>query len=117
MAVTGPEVIVVSGFVFAYLPWLLLGGRKQELLYYLLPAVPFMCLALAHAAFRIFRNDGAIVLGALAGCVAASLVYFYPVLTAVPLSRPAWEARVPFRDSSRDPVQPTGPPPPGWCWA
>ena len=117
---TGPEAVIVSGFVFAYFPWLLLGERKQQFLYYLLPAVPFICLALAHAVFQVFRGRRrAYVLGALAVSVVVSFAYFYPVLTAVPLSRPAWERRILFRDCSRHPIQPQtmGLPPSGWCWA
>jgi hypothetical protein len=52
--------------------------------------------------------------------VVGSFAYFYPVLTAVPLSRPAWEARILFRDCAPYRLQPQTklvPPPPGWCWA
>ena len=63
---------------------------------------------------------------AVAGvAVLISFVFFYPVLTAMPLSPDAWRARIWFTDCAR-PDAPTlelpndvidkGPPPIGWCW-
>lgn len=116
-----PEAVIVSGFVFSYAPWLLLWGRKEQFLYYLLPAVPFMCLALAHGLLQVLKGRWRfLVLATSAVTVVGSFVYFYPVLTAVPLSKPAWEARVLFRDCAPYRLQPQTklvPPPPGWCWA
>jgi len=43
--------IIFVGFIATYGPWLLLGLRRQQVfLYYLLPTVPFMCLALGAIA-------------------------------------------------------------------
>jgi dolichyl-phosphate-mannose-protein mannosyltransferase len=119
--IVDPEAVIVSGFLFSYVPWLLLWGRKEQFLYYLLPAVPFMCLALAHVVVQGLKGRRRfLVLATSAILVVGSFAYFYPVLTAAPLSRPAWEARVLFRECAPYPLQPQThpvPPPSGWCWA
>jgi dolichyl-phosphate-mannose-protein mannosyltransferase len=119
--ITAPEAVIVSGFVFALAPWLLLGERKEQFLYYLLPAVPFMCLGLSHVVVPVFRGRWRpLVLATSALAVVGAFGYFYPVLTAMPTSRPAWEARVLFRDCAPYALEPQTepvPPPSGWCWA
>jgi dolichyl-phosphate-mannose--protein O-mannosyl transferase len=80
-----------------------------------------MCLALVQVVLQVWKGRWRfLVLAASAIAVVGSFAYFYPVLTAVPFSRPAWEARVLFRDCAPYRLQPQTkpvPPPSGWCWA
>ena len=47
---TEAAVVAIGGFAVLYLPWLASTGRSFTFLFYLLPAVPFMCLAIAIVA-------------------------------------------------------------------
>jgi dolichyl-phosphate-mannose-protein mannosyltransferase len=132
------EGVIVAGFVFAYGPWFVAGLLRQQLfMFYLLPAVPFMCLALGYVATvasgTLTRRAavGALVLVSVAG-----FAFFYPVLSATPVPLSSWRSRVLFRDCGRpisppiavdtagetpgDVSEPTamdsGQPPEGWCW-
>ena len=121
-----PEGVILLGITGSFLPWLLLSNvRSFTFLFYLLPAVPFMCLALAWALQRLATS----VIGraAAAGAVAtvlATLVFFFPILTARPLSDEAWLMRIWFRscpnalveDGVPRPSFEPYPPPAGWCW-
>jgi dolichyl-phosphate-mannose-protein mannosyltransferase len=108
-------VVVVGGFAVLYLPWLAVTAERSfTFLFYLLPAVPFMCLALAAVVTPWVRSLGGRAIVALfCALTIASFAFFYPVLTATPLSKQAVEARQWFRDCR---------PPPGslasngWCW-
>jgi dolichyl-phosphate-mannose--protein O-mannosyl transferase len=116
-----PETIILVGFVASYGPWLLLGYSRQQVFnYYMLPAVPFMCLALGAAASRLAIHRAGRVVVSLFSIGAVALFLFYrPVLVAAPLSYSAWHARMLFRDCDQQPVRPRtvpGLPPPGWCW-
>jgi dolichyl-phosphate-mannose-protein mannosyltransferase len=136
------EAVVVVGFAAGWVPWLILAPTRQtSFLFYLLPAVPFLCLALGYAAARLCRlrfGGGAVL--AYAGAALVSFLFFYPVLAAVPISEGAWRARVLFDDCGLDgvtlssidlpagftpPPDTPGPypeatlrpnPPDGWCW-
>ena len=121
----GAEEVILAGFVLTYGPWLLLASRRSHVfLYYLLPAVPFMCLAIAYAMSRIppRRLRGLVVAGFMIP-VTALFIFYYPVMTAVALPYDGWKTRMMFtrcRDQQTEPrgvprVQP-GPPPPGYCW-
>jgi dolichyl-phosphate-mannose--protein O-mannosyl transferase len=128
---------VLAGFAFTYLPWLLLSGdRSAVFLFYLLPAVPFMCLALAYAVVHLGWLRRAKPAVALAGAaVVASFLFYYPVLAKVPLERDEWLRRIwvfddcdrpaaparpePSRDgleSADSPPEPEHVEPEGWCW-
>jgi dolichyl-phosphate-mannose--protein O-mannosyl transferase len=110
-----------------YLPWLVLSGsRSQVFIWYLLPTIPFLYAALglwAALAWNSVPGRMAIGLGALA--ITVSFAFFYPMLTAAPLTPDAWRSRIWFTDCSR-PGAPTltlpddeidrGAPPSGWCW-
>lgn len=121
-----PEGVLLLGVAAGYLPWLVLTApRSFSFIFYLLPAVPFLSLALARALQVLAR--GAPGRAAAVGYVALAIslfAFFYPVLTARPLSGDAWLARMWFRDCraeqfTTDPPHPLskpGPPPEGWCW-
>ena len=139
---TDPAGFILIGFGVLYLPWFALTappftwGRSLVFIFYLLPALPFLHLALGRtlqdlAQPRIRRAGGALIL-LLAG---GGFVFLHPILTGRPISRAAWAARVGwFSDCERPPphvlvlpdpnrpgstVQvsvPSTDPPTGWCW-
>ena len=122
-----PEVVLLAAALSTYLPWLILSGsRSQVFIWYLLPTIPFLYAALGlWAALAWSSLPGRIAVGLAALAVAVSFVFFYPILTAAPLTPDAWRSRIWFADCSR-PGAPTltlpddeidrGPPPTGWCW-
>lgn len=122
-----PEPAILAAAVATYLPWLVLSGdRSQTFIWYLLPTVPFLCLALGLlAALAWSRTAGRVALGLATGALLGSFLLFVPLLTALPLSPDEWRTRMLFRDCER-PGSPTltlpddtiseGPPPAGWCW-
>ena len=122
-----PELVLLVAALSTYLPWLVLSGsRSQVFIWYLLPTIPFLYGALGlWAALAWSSLSGRIAIGVAAVAVAASLAFFYPVLTAAPLTPDAWRSRIWFTDCGR-PGAPTltvpndeidrGPPPKGWCW-
>jgi dolichyl-phosphate-mannose--protein O-mannosyl transferase len=122
-----PEIVLVVAALSTYLPWLVLSGsRSQVFVWYLLPTIPFLYGALGlWAALAWSSVPGRIATAVAALALAASFAFFYPVLTAAPLTPDAWRSRIWFTDCSR-PGAPTltvpndeidrGPPPRGWCW-
>jgi dolichyl-phosphate-mannose--protein O-mannosyl transferase len=139
-----PEGLIVGGFITTYLVWLLLQagtGRAATFIFYLLPAIPFMCLALAYVAIRIGRSWEAIAAISLFSAGAVVLfAFYYPILTQAPIPKSDWDRRIwIFNDCDAGPgiettttvtetvgkkttVHPTvtttteSIPPPGWCW-
>jgi dolichyl-phosphate-mannose-protein mannosyltransferase len=126
-ALRDPVVVILAATLSTYLPWLILSGsRTQVFIWYLLPTIPFLYAALGLLAARAWSSVAARVTTGVAGlAVAASFVFFLPILTAQPLTPEAWRARIWFADCDR-PGAPTlelpddeinrGPPPSGWCW-
>lgn len=122
-----PEAVLIAGALATYLPWLILSGsRAQVFIWYLLPTLPFLFGALGLVAARAWSSfSGRVGLGLAAAAVASSFVFFWPVLTAAPMTQGDWRTRVWFTDCDR-PGAPTlelpddqvnhGPPPSGWCW-
>src|SRR3954468_14621652 len=94
----------VAGFVIVaalgqYLPWFPVS--RPQFFFYVLPIVPFFVLALTymardlatlHLAGSRARPYLPVAVAFVIAAVAA-FVFFYPVLTAVPLSEKAWQAR------------------------
>ena len=127
------ETVILVGFGVTYLPWLLFDRvRTFVFLYYLVPVIPFLCLAIARVGVAaLARPWGRVALAGFAAGTLALMVFFYPVLTARPLTYEAWMARVglfancglPGITGGRTvegtrvlPAPRPGPPPPGWCW-
>lgn len=122
-----PELLIAAAVVATYGPWLALSGtRSQVFLWYLLPTLPFLYLALGMLAAWAWQwVAGRVVVGLYGVALAASFLFWFPVLAALPLDADGWRLRVPFRDCER-PGAPTltlpdddiseGPPPAGWCW-
>jgi dolichyl-phosphate-mannose--protein O-mannosyl transferase len=139
-----PEGVILAGFGFAYGPWLLvdaLSDRTSTFLFYMLPAVPFMCIALAWAALELGDSWEARAARALFGLAAVALFAFYYPLTAfTPLPQPSWQKRIwVFDNCDKPPGTPSKTtvtttvdgtettsvtettdnsslPPTGWCW-
>jgi dolichyl-phosphate-mannose-protein mannosyltransferase len=117
------HIVIVAGFLAGYLPWFII-TRRESFLYYSLPAVPFLCLALAQVTVTIrSRSVRALAITGLVIASAGGFLFFRPVLTASPLSYPAWQRRILFHDcgpalpGAREmPVTRPIPPPTGWCW-
>lgn len=122
-----PEPVILAAAVSTFLPWLVLsGGRSQTFLWYLLPTLPFLCLALGTvAAWAWSRVAGRLATVAYAVVVLATVAWFLPVTLALPLDADGWRARMLFTDCERpdgttqplpDDSSSEGSPPPGWCW-
>ncbi len=117
-----PELVILAGALGTYLPWLVLSGdRSQTFIWYLLPTIPFLCLALGFfAALAWERMATRVAAGAYALLLVASFGFYLPLLVALPISPDAWRLHVPFRDCAGqtlpDDITSQGSPPPGWCW-
>lgn len=122
-SVLAPEAVIVAGFVAGYVPWLII-TRQEAFLYYVLPAVPFLCLALAQVASSISaRGMRAIAVGGLFVASIGMFLFFRPILVGDSMSYRQWERRIWFRDCGLAalggplrPVTRQAPPPGGWCW-
>jgi hypothetical protein len=138
----GPAGTILCAFTFAWLPWFAVDLVRAPLfLFYLLPAVPFMCIAVGWAALRFSRSGwGKLVVAALSIGAVVLFAYYHPVLAARPISVESWRNRMLFTDCELQgltlsdieiedleapPDAPgpypeallrTGAPPAGWCW-
>ena len=119
--------MIGAAAVSTYMPWLILSGdRSQTFLWYFLPTVPFLCLALGvFAAWGWSRVSGRVTVGIYGLLVMASFAFYVPLLTALPLDPDGWRLRVLFQDCERadapsltlpDDSTSQGTPPRGWCW-
>lgn len=147
---TEPEGTILGGFLWAYPPWLVYylapyafftWGRSALFIWYLMPALPFMYLALGYAATHLARAAvGRIVVAGVSLFAVATFAFYYPVLTWIPLSPTEFNARLFAFDNCDRPehedfvffrrkvvngetrfervVEPAAPhiQPLGWCW-
>lgn len=117
-----PEPVILGGALATFVPWLILSGdRSQTFIWYFLPTVPFLCLALAcFAAWAWERMAGRVAVVAYGLVVVVSFGLYLPLLTALPLDTDAWRLRMLFRECAAqtlpDDTTSQGDPPPGWCW-
>lgn len=141
----GPEGVILAGFVFTYAPWLiaeLFSDRSAVFLFYLLPTIPFMCLALAFVGSSIGRSwEAKAAIGIFLAAALGFFVFYYPLLTKVPIPQKEWDRRIWVFDNCDKPAaDPTTSvltevadrrtstrttlttgsnsdlPPEGWCW-
>ena len=85
--------VVLTTLLLLWLPWFAAG--KPGYLFYAVPAVPFIALALAVAVGSVHRPRlRAGLLAALAGAALAALAWFYPVWTGLPLPEDAVDRRL-----------------------
>ena len=124
-----PEPVILAAAGATFLPWLVLSGdRSQTFLWYFLPTLPFLYLALgcfaawAWASARIPARVSVIAAGVV---VLAGFAFWLPVATALPLDPDGWRMRMLFTDCDRpdgvvqtlpDDSTSQGVPPDGWCW-
>jgi len=126
-ATPGPEGVLLAGVAAGYLWWLpATSTRTFSFLFYFLPAVPFLCIALVRVGQLTWgRVSGRAATGVVAVAAVVSFAFFLPVLTYRPLNADAWASRLWFRSCDPvllqgDPPHPqskvvTGPPK-WWCW-
>jgi dolichyl-phosphate-mannose--protein O-mannosyl transferase len=95
---------ILAAFGAGYLPWFKPADRT-EFLFYALPAVPFLCLALAYCAglaigprdaSPVRRQTGVVAVGLYALIVVVNFFYLYPVLSAQVISYNSWHSRMWF---------------------
>jgi dolichyl-phosphate-mannose--protein O-mannosyl transferase len=116
------EPVILAAAVSTYVPWLVLSGdRSQTFIWYLLPTIPFLCLALGFFAAAAWeRTATRVAAAAYALVLLASFGFYLPLLVALPISPDAWRLHIPFRDCGGqtlpDDTTSSGAPPPGWCW-
>jgi len=118
-----PDTIILAGFAAGYVPWFVI-TRHEAFLYYLLPAVPFLYLALARAVTDM--SSPVVRRIAFAALVIASIgvfSFFRPLLVGTPVTHAEWERRILFSNCGpalsgihKKPVDHVMPPPTGWCW-
>jgi dolichyl-phosphate-mannose-protein mannosyltransferase len=93
------------GVAAGWLPWFAFPART-EFFYYAVSFEPFLCLALAlcaglvlgpPSASRPRRIAGAVTVAAYLVAVGLNFAYLYPVLAGIPISDPAWLARMLLR--------------------
>lgn len=143
-----PEGVIVGGFLWNYLPWIgfwlapfILGSERGALfIFYVVPMLPFMYLALAWVATRMWeRRVGRAGVVAYMGVVTAAFAFYYPILTFRPLSNADFDNRIGIFDDCKKPdrapltviIEKTRDgvvtrttktrariflPPEGWCW-
>ena len=69
--------IIFGGFAAMWLPWFLVG--RTQFIWYMLPAVPFMCLIVASTLRGMPANKGGAVAMALGALTAVIATLFIPV--------------------------------------
>jgi dolichyl-phosphate-mannose-protein mannosyltransferase len=126
LALGRPEPVILAAALGTYLPWLVAAGSGQAFIWYFLPTVPFLCLALGcFAAWGWERVVGRAAVVAYAIVVLATFAFYVPLLTALPLQPEAWRTRILFADCVRpdgsvqelpDDTTSEGQPLTGWCW-
>ena len=145
-SLTAPA-LIVTGFAFSYIPWLLLGGlsdRSAVFIFYMLPSIPFMCLAVGYLTTQIGRSwEARAAIGLYAVAAAALFAFYFPIVANRPLSDSSWRQRLWIFDSEEGCRKPEGRetttsitetidgtervraessntnetlPPEGWCW-
>lgn len=144
------ENLIAVGFAWMYLPWIVYSavpylfftyGTRAMFIWYLLPVLPFMYLALGYVAAVMSRAlAGRVAIGLVTVVAVAALAIYYPLLAAIPLPPDAFDKRTsmfddcdPPRDDAFVYIEPvtsegmtsfkvnTRPaesylPPTGWCW-
>ena len=91
-----PEGLILGGFLLTFLPWLVpASDRSATFIFYLLPSLPFMCLALGYGALRLGRSwEARTAITVFAAASIALFAFYYPVMAKRPLPRSQWEQRI-----------------------
>jgi len=121
----GAELVVAAGVAAPFLPWLALSASRSFIfLYYLLPTVPFLAVALGWAVVALPRRSGPVFAGAALAVSVAVTTFWAPFIYAAPLDYATWRTRIlltdcgplPRTNGQLAPRPGGGEPPPGWCW-
>jgi dolichyl-phosphate-mannose--protein O-mannosyl transferase len=87
---------VLGFYLVQYLPWLFV--LRPNFLFYMTPAVPFLCLTLTYVVWRLSANMYLRWLPAVVGVLAlAAFAFFYPVWTGAEMPTDTWQLRMWFR--------------------
>jgi dolichyl-phosphate-mannose-protein mannosyltransferase len=86
----------IATFLLAqFLPWLV--APRPLFLFYTVPLVPFVVLALTYGTTRLARTDGLRWLpAAVAALATAGFVFWWPILAGAEISEGAWRLRILF---------------------
>ncbi|MDQ1636559.1 MAG: dolichyl-phosphate-mannose-protein mannosyltransferase [Frankiaceae bacterium] len=97
--------LVLVGFALNFAPWLLFPGRTK-FIFYALPLLPFIVLALTAVAALVLgppgnrpnrRISGALVVGLYALVVLGLFAFFHPIWVGDTIPTSAWDARIWFQ--------------------
>ena len=87
---------IVTAFCFQYLPWGL-SPRKLLFFHHFYSALPWVCLSTAVCLRRAWARPGLRwIVGAYLAAVVGLFWYFYPILSALPITDGAFRARMWF---------------------
>jgi dolichyl-phosphate-mannose-protein mannosyltransferase len=117
------EGVILSGIAAGYLWWIpVTSSRSLSFDFYFLPAVPFLCIAIARALQPAWRTTpGRVATAAVAGAAVAAFAFFLPILADRPITPEAWRSRMWFTACPPGTLEGVPPPTPdpgsGWCWA
>ncbi|MDQ3537705.1 MAG: phospholipid carrier-dependent glycosyltransferase [Actinomycetota bacterium] len=86
---------VLLFLLLQYLPWFVV--PRPNFLFYMVPAVPFLCLGLAYALWRLGRRQLLRWMPAVAvTLVVAAFLFWYPIWVGIELAQPTWQLRMWF---------------------
>jgi dolichyl-phosphate-mannose--protein O-mannosyl transferase len=84
---------ILGFYLVQYVPWLFIA--RPNFLFYLTPAVPFLCLALAYTVWRLSANTFLRWVPIAVACLAvAAFVFWYPVWTGMEMPLETWQLRM-----------------------
>jgi len=145
----GPEGTILAGFALTYLPWIVLdivgvSPRSAIFLFYLLPTIPFMYLALGYVASRLGTTwEAKAAIGLFTLGTIGLFAFYFPLLAKRSIPEPDWRRRLwIFANADQCAKPPVAPatvttttteggrvrtttstttgdesrPPRGWCW-
>ncbi|HYI44984.1 MAG TPA: phospholipid carrier-dependent glycosyltransferase [Actinomycetota bacterium] len=140
-----PEGLILMGFATTYLAWVVLAPQRTAVfLFYMLPAIPFMCLAISYVVGVLAKGKARKVAVGLTILFSAGWFFaYYPIIANVPIPTERWDAQMFFSDCKVPPRRDVQTqtvtqaqdrqttivktnvrtatstkdiPPPGWCW-
>lgn len=96
---------VLLGFTATYLIWLVLApNRDAVFLFYILPAVPFICLAVAAVLTNELTGTVRKVAVTLAAFFSIGWFFaYYPIIANAPIPEERWDAQMLFDDCEKAP--------------
>lgn len=138
----GPEGFIFAGFLLTYGPWLLpFSDRSAIFIFYLLPTLPFMFLAIAYVLQKIGQSwEAKAAIGLFMAGTIGVFGFYYPLLAKTSLPEPEWRTRIWIFDNCDKPpgevttetvtvtegdqtlittsesTDNSDNPPTGWCW-